>query len=100
MTRRGKKDHNHDEIVGRFLALGCTVVEVHDTGIAGLPDLVVGCIGRNFLVEVKNPETRYGRAGLNGNQTAFARDWRGAAVIHVYSVDEATAVVQNWRQAA
>jgi len=100
MTRKSKKDANHNEIALRFIQLGCSVVQVHDAGISGLPDLVVGCIGRNFLVEVKNPETRYGRAGLNGNQTAFARDWRGAAVIHVCSVDEATAVVQNWRRAA
>jgi hypothetical protein len=97
---RGKKDDNHDAIVLHFIKLGCTVAQLHAVGIAGFPDLVVGCIGRNFLVEVKNPATRYGKAGLNPNQSAFARDWRGAPIIHICSVDEATAVVQNWRRAA
>lgn len=82
----------------RFRELGCSVLETQDTGIPGLPDLVVGCVGRTELVEVKNLETRYGRAGLNANQTVFARDWRGAAMWTVYTEDEATALVQNWRK--
>jgi hypothetical protein len=98
--RRGKKDANHNAIVGRFVALGCTVAQLHDAGIPGFPDLVVGAIGRNFLVEIKNPETAYGRAGFNSNQSSFARDWRGASIIHISSVDEATVVVQNWRKSA
>jgi hypothetical protein len=100
MIRHSKKDANHNAIVGRFQDLGCTVAELHGAGIAGFPDLVVGVIGRNFLVEIKNPETAYGRSGFNPNQSVFARDWRGAAVIHISTVDEATAVVQNWRRAA
>lgn len=98
MSRRSRPDRNQGPVVARFLALGCTVVELHDAGVAGFPDLVVGCVGANHLVEVKNPESRYGRAGLNGNQTAFDRDWRGGRVWVVTSPEEATAVVQNWRK--
>ena len=97
--RRSSKDRNHDAIASHFRALGCSVIETHNAGISGFPDLVVGCIGRNRLVEVKNPETRYGKAGLNENQTAFNRDWRGERMYQVSSTDEATAVVQNWRKA-
>lgn len=96
--RRGKRDANHAEVSARFLALGCTVIDTASIGIAGVPDLVVGCVGVNRLVEVKNPETAYGRAGFNANQTAFNRDWRGATVAAVCSADEATALVQNWRR--
>ena len=69
------------------------------TGISGFPDLVVGCVGRNHLVEAKNPKTAYGRRGLNDNQTAFARDWRGERIFTVSSEDEVIALVQNWRRA-
>lgn len=98
MRRRGKKDGNHDELVRTFRDLGCTVAELHDTGVAGWPDVVVGVAGVDRLVEFKNPETRYGRAGLNANQSAFARDWRGGRVWVASSADEAVALVQNWRR--
>jgi hypothetical protein len=103
MTRHNSKDGNHDAIVKRFQELGCSVIEMHATGIPGMPDLAVGLAGktrrRTELVEVKNLGTRYGRAGFNDNQTAFVRDWRGERVHIVTSVDEATALVQNWRRA-
>ncbi|WP_057921137.1 hypothetical protein [Lysobacter capsici] len=94
-----KRDANHGQIVDRFLELGCSVEELEHVGIAGFPDLVVGCIGVNHLVEVKNPDTAYGRAGLNKNQREFNGRWRGAQMIAVSSEDEVTAVVQNWRRA-
>jgi hypothetical protein len=100
---RGKKDHNHDAIVQRFQQLGCSVIEMHATGIPGLPDLAIGLVsatkGRvNKLVEVKNLATAYGRAGFNANQTAFNRDWRGDQVWICHNKDEATALVSNWRR--
>lgn len=100
MKRRASKDGNHDNLVQHFEVLGCSVAELHNAGLAGWPDLVVGCIGRNHLVEIKNPDTAYGRAGLNGNQRHFSRDWRGGMVYTVSSADEATVLVQNWRRAA
>lgn len=94
-----KKDANHNPIVRRFRDLGCTVMETVNTGIPGFPDLVVGAVGQNHLVELKNPDSAYGRRGLNDNQTAFARDWRGERIYTVSSEDEVVAVVQNWRRA-
>lgn len=99
MRRRGKKDGNHDEVVQAFESVGCTVAELHNTGVPGWPDLVVGCVGVNHLVEVKDESTAYGRRGLNENQTAFARDWRGAKVWVCTGRDAALALVQNWRRA-
>ena len=34
------------------------------------------------------------------DQSAFARDWRGGPVYVVTSVDEATALVLNWRRSS
>lgn len=93
-----KRDANHNTVADRFRALGCSVADLPATGIPGFPDTLVGCLGVTHLVEIKNLETRYGRAGLNANQTAFARDWRGSKVWTVCTEDEATAVVQNWRK--
>ena len=97
VRRAAKRDANHADIVARFHALGCSVFETDRVG-DGFPDIVCGCIGVNHLVEIKNPETRYGRAGLNGNQTAFNNAWRGSKVWLVCSEDEATVVVQHWRR--
>lgn len=95
-----RKDGNHSTIAKRFEALGCTVFDTSAIGLAGFPDLVVGFRQVNHLVEVKNPETRYGRAGLNEAQSAFNRHWNGAGMWTVTSEDEATAIVQNWARAA
>lgn len=100
--RRGRKDGNHDELIKVFEKLGCSVAELHACGLPGFPDIVVGSSSRhgraNFLVECKNPETAYGRAGLNANQSAFNRDWRGERMYTVSSPDEVIALVTNWRR--
>ena len=95
---RGSKDHNHDEVRDAFSALGCSVADLHNAGVPGWPDIVVGCIGVNHLVEVKNLDTRYGRAGLNPEQAAFARDWRGGPVEVAYTPEDAIALVSRWRK--
>ena len=97
MVRRASKDRNHDAIKARFIELGCSVVDMAATGIPGWPDLACGCLKITQLVEIKNPETSYGRAGFNANQSAFARDWRGGRIWIVRSPDEATTLVQQWR---
>jgi len=95
----GSRDHNHEEIADTFRLCGCSVTDTERTGIAGWPDLVVGCIGVNHLVEIKNPATHYGRAGLNAQQSSFSRDWRGEKVHKVSTRDEAITLVQTWRKA-
>jgi hypothetical protein len=99
MRKRSRKDGNHNELVKVFEQLGCSVAQLHAVGIPGFPDLVVGCMGSNRLVECKSNATAYGRAGLNANQSAFNRDWRGERMYTVSSPDEVIALVTNWRKA-
>lgn len=99
MKKRGRKDANHDHLVSIFEAMGCSVAELISTGIPGWPDTVVGVSGENHLVECKNPENWYGRKGLNDNQTAFNRNWRGEKVHVVSSIDDVIALVNQWRKA-
>jgi hypothetical protein len=95
-----RKDRNHGELVKAFEQLGCSVADLSNAGISGWPDVVLGVAGRNHLCEFKNPESRYGKAGLNPNQQAFTRDWRGGKLFMVSSVDEAAALVRNLRAMA
>lgn len=97
---RARKDANHNELVALFERLGCTVAQMHACGVPGFPDIAVGSMGRTFLVELKNPNSRYGRSGLNANQSAFARDWRGGKVYMASTTDEVVNLVQYWRRAA
>lgn len=93
-----RKDGNHKELLLAFQQMGCSTADLSNAGIAGWPDTVVGCVGLNHLVEFKNPATRYGRDGLNQNQEAFSRDWRGGKLYVVSTVEEIAALVGNWRR--
>lgn len=97
MRRAARRDENQNTIADVFRALGCSVFETDRVG-EGFPDLIVGCLGVNHLVEVKSPETRYGRAGFNAHQLAFNQQWRGEDVALVCTEDEAVALVHNWRR--
>lgn len=98
MTKyRGSRDLNHETRADEFRALGCTVTDTDNTGIPGWPDLVVGCIGVNHLVEIKNPDTAYGRKGMTADQTTFNRDWRGERVTVVETTDDVINLVAVWR---
>lgn len=102
MGRRpiSRRDGNHDALTREFEALGCTVLDAHASGIAGQPDVIVGCVGHNHLVEYKDMTTAYGRAGLSVTQTAFARDWNGGPVYVATCADDCLALVQAWRARA
>lgn len=95
---RGSKDKNHDLICDTFRMLGCTVADMATCGVDGFPDIVVGLLGWDVQVEIKNPDTAYGRAGLTEAQARYARDWAGRRPVMVRTVDEAVALVQNWRR--
>jgi hypothetical protein len=97
VKRRAKRDGNHNKLADLFRTLGCSVIDMVDTGIPGWPDTCIGCIGVTHLCEMKNPDTAYGRAGFNGNQTAFNRDWRGEPVEIVSTEDEVIELVRKWR---
>ncbi len=95
-ARQGAPDENQADIIGAYLALGCSVVDAHAIG-GGFPDLVVGVAapyGRvTELVEVK---TATGR--LEQSQERFIRDWRGSPVVVVRSREDAAAHVQSVRR--
>lgn len=92
-----RRDGTHDSRKHNFEQCGCTVCDLHNAGIAGFPDFVVGCLGVNHLVECKDDATAYGRKGLNANQTMFARHWNGGPVFVVATQSDVIELVHIWR---
>jgi hypothetical protein len=97
VRRRGRLDATHAAIVAALEAIGATVQSLADIG-GGCPDLLVGFLGRMFLLEVKNPE-RATKAGVPrdkkpAEQQRGWRDWwRGPAPVTVWNVDDALRAV-------
>lgn len=73
-TRR-RVDKNHSEIVGTLKSIGCSVLSLADKG-HGVPDLLVGFRGRNYLVEVKSEKGK-----LTPDQEIFFQTWKGQTMV-------------------
>lgn len=83
-----KKDANHTEIIAAMRKL-CPVYDMSSHG-HGLPDGVawVGDSSWQFF-DIKNPETAYGRRGLNAIQKKWLGNRKGGPVFLIYTVAEA-----------
>lgn len=85
-----QSDANHSEILNAFRQLGCSVQDTRLVG-GGFGDAVVGYLGRDRQVEVKQPGKR-----PTANQEAFYKAWKGATPLVIHSVDEAAQAVRMW----
>jgi len=86
--RGGRKDHNQKEIVEALRQGGAAILDLSDIG-NGAPDLLVSFSGELYLVEIKNPNTFYGKKGFNKLQQKWSDEWAGRKPIILTSVDEA-----------
>lgn len=99
--RANRLDMNQAEIVAALRKVpGVTVQSLACVG-DGVPDLLVGLNGRNFLFEVKPPPNAHGRIlkrwMLNANESEWHAMWRGQCAV-VRTVDEALAVLAKFRE--
>lgn len=85
MRRAAAKDRNASVIIDALRKFGCSVSILSGEGI---PDLVVGLRGRNYLLEVKDPEQPPSARKLKPAQVKWHRTWRGQAAV-VLTVEEA-----------
>ena len=92
MRRIAKADANQPEIVKAFRALGCTVAHTHKLG-QGFPDLVVGKLGVNVLVEIKASK----KDKLTPDEFDFFRDWKGhvSVVVDYEDVSRVVSVIED-----
>ena len=79
-----KRDGNHKEIVERYEAHACDVADTSACG-GSVPDIIVGYMGFDFMREIKNPE---GRNRLDEGQRNFHRQWRGATIKVIRTVED------------
>jgi hypothetical protein len=79
-------DSNRVKMVEALRDASVTVTSLHAVG-RGVPDLLVGFRGENYLLEVKSS-----RGKLTSSQEDWIQDWRGRVFI-VRSVDDALMAV-------
>jgi hypothetical protein len=93
--RAAQRDKNEPEIVAALRAAGATVLHL---SIRDVPDLLVGYLGNNFLLEVKQ-EGRRGasikaiHAELSEDQAKWHEAWRGRTPVVVRTIAEALAAI-------
>lgn len=90
----GRRDANHQQVIGWYRELGCSVADCADLGL-GLPDLFVGAAGVTDPVEVKTADGR-----LTPMQQTFVQAWRGSVTRIVRDQDEVIAHVADMRRRA
>lgn len=71
MRRASRVDANQSKIVAELRQLGASVQLLHAVG-GGVPDLLIGFRGRNYLLEVKTVKGK-----LNPLQTEWHTKWKG-----------------------
>ena len=86
-------DANHAEISRALKEAGASVIDCSKVG-QGCPDLIVGKNGKTALMEIKNPKTQYGRAGLSKLQAEWHAEWRGGTLAVVCDVESALRVLK------
>ena len=91
MRRAARIDRNQPEIVEALRKLGASVQPLH-TVHDGVPDLLIGYQGRNFLLEVKDGERVPSAQKLTQCQVEWHDAWAGQAAV-VTSTEEAIKLV-------
>ena len=91
MRRAAKVDANQRQVVAALRGAGATVQLLHAVG-EGCPDLLVGHLGVNYLLEVKDGQKPPSAQKLTPQQEIWHRDWRGHRVV-VNSPEAALAAI-------
>jgi hypothetical protein len=91
VRRAAKVDANQRQVVAALRGAGATVQLLHAVG-EGCPDLLVGHLGVNYLLEVKDGQKPPSAQKLTPQQEIWHRDWRGHRVV-VNSPEAALAAI-------
>lgn len=86
MRKRAKIDSNQPEIVEAARKLGATVALLHQLG-GGVPDILIGYRGINYLCELKNGSLSPSRRVLTPDEDKFHTSWKGQICV-IESIDD------------
>lgn len=87
MRLNARVDANQPEIVEALREKGASVVHLHPIG-RGVPDILVGINGQNYLVEIKDGSKPASKQKLTSDQQIFHANWKGQVKV-IHSVEEA-----------
>ena len=91
VRRAAKVDANQTEIVKALRQVGASVQSLASTG-NGVPDLLVGIRGLNFLIEVKDGAKPRSDRKLTPDQVVWHQGWRCHVAV-VESVEQAIKIL-------
>lgn len=91
-----RKDKNQDVIVDYLHTEGIKTWNLSQCG-NGIPDIQIIVNKRLYAVEIKNPNTTYGKKGLNKPQALYARFAEDNLLVW-NSVDDAKKFIENERK--
>lgn len=81
MRRAAKIDINQPELVKQLRSIpGCTVQPLHMVG-KGCPDLLVGFMNKNYVLEAKNPDMPPSKRKLTSDERRWHNCWAGQVAI-------------------
>ncbi len=80
MRLNARKDANQTEIAEALRRAGASVEFLHRLG-GGIPDLLVGISGRNYILEVKACAPSKAESHLTPDQKRWFASWRGQKAI-------------------
>lgn len=86
--RAAKIDENQPEIVKALRNIGASVQSLAAVG-TGVPDLLVGFRGTNFLLEIKDGKKPPSQRKLTEDQVKWHQAWMGKPVCVVESTNDA-----------
>lgn len=93
MRRAARVDANQAEIVQALRQVGASVQPIHMVG-QGVPDLLIGYLGCNWLFEIKDGSKPQSRQSLTPDEKAWHESWRGS----VYIVNDPEQAITLLRQ--
>ena len=100
MTRFAKRtDDNHSEVVRgiRDALPEATVFDLSGAG-RGIPDLLIGYAGCNYLVEIKDGEKTPSQRDLTDAQKTFHASWQGQVAIATTAAGAVAAILRAQKQ--
>lgn len=79
--RAKKVDVNQSTLVKQLRSIpGLTVTHTHTLG-QGMADIIVGYQGRNYLLEIKDPNKPPSARKLTPDEERFHREWKGQIAV-------------------
>lgn len=89
---RSKVDANQPKLVAQIRKLGATVKVVSQ--LKRFCDIVVGYQGKNYLIEIKDPDKPPSQRKLTPDEIDFHMEWEGQIDV-VHTIEDVIKILEN-----